>query len=113
MKRAIKAAAAICLLAAVFALVSCATATAKEITIHDTETLKIAQSGHITTVYDLAGNAEYSFITRRVRTQPGAAENVRQAATQTETETIRIQTVYGILIITDKTTGEVVYIRNR
>ena len=67
----------------------------------DTETLRIERTGTVTTVYDLAGDESYTF--RTVRTP--AAEAAAEYKTVYDTATIKIDTVKGAIIVTDKTAG--------
>ncbi len=99
------------LIIALFALVGCTNGAPDKVTIHDTNTLKIEREGAKTTVYDVAGDASYIFTTHRTRTRKTDAPKISEATTTADTETIRLQTVYNMIIITDKTTGETLYIR--
>lgn len=78
--------------------------------LHDTETLYIESEGAETRVCDLVGNTTYTIKSHRTRRKLDARQSV-QANTETDTDTITIKTVYDILIVVDKTTGETVYIR--
>lgn len=71
----------------------------------DTETLRIERTGTVTTVYDLAGADSYAFRTVRVRKDSQAAEAAAEYKTVYDTETIKIDTVKGAIIVTDKTAG--------
>ena len=99
------------IITALFALTGCRNSAADKMTIHDTNTLKIEREVAKTTVYDVAGDAQYIFTTTRTRTPKGTAAQISEAKTTTDTETIRLQTVYSMIIVTDKTTGETFYIR--
>lgn len=107
-----KASALLCaVIIALFALVGCTNGAPDKVTIHDTNTLKIEREGAKTTVYDVTGGASYVFTTTRTRTPKGSAAQISEATTTADTGTIRLQTVYNMIIITDKTTGETFYIR--
>lgn len=107
-----KASALLCaVIIALFALTGCRNSVADKLTIYETETLKIEREGAKTTVYDVTGGASYVFTTTRTRTPKGSAAQISEATTTTDTETITLQTVYNMIIITDKTTGETLYIR--
>ena len=99
------------LIIALFALVGCTNGAPDKLTIYETETLKIEREGAKTTVYDVTGGASYVFTTTRTRTPKGSAAQISEATTTTDTKTITLQTVYNMIIITDKTTGETFYIR--
>ena len=71
----------------------------------DTETLRIERTGTVTNVYDLAGADSYAFRTVRVRKDSQAAEAAGEYKTGYDTETIKIDTVKGAIIVTDKTAG--------
>ena len=71
----------------------------------DTETLRIERAGTVTTVYDLAGDESYTFRTVRVRKDTPAAEAAAEYKTVYDTATIKIDTVKGAIIVTDKTAG--------
>ena len=71
----------------------------------DTETLRIERTGTVTTVYDLAGDESYTFRTVRVRKDSQAAEAAAEYKTVYDTETIKIDTAKGAIIVTDKTAG--------
>ena len=71
----------------------------------DTETLRIERTGTATTIYDLAGADSYTFRTVRVRKDSQAEEAAAEYKTVHDTETIKIDTVKGAIIVTDKTAG--------
>ena len=97
------------LVLAIFTATGCANREPAVNTLYDTETLKIERQGAETRVYDCAGNATYTFTTRRVRKDQ--ADDIAAAKTTTDTDTIRLKTVHGLIIATDKTTDTTVYIR--
>jgi hypothetical protein len=112
MKRKTKAAAVLlALVMAVFALTGCTKTAPAAITLYDTETLYIEREGAETRVYDRVGNADYTFTSHRVRAGQGTAAQISEAKTTTETDTIKLQTVYGVIIVTDKTTGTTLYVK--
>lgn len=112
MKRKTKAAAVIlALIMAVFALTGCTESAPAAITLYDTESLYIERQGAETRVYDRVGGADYTFTSHRVRAAKGTAAQIREAQTSTDTDTIQIKTVYGLIIVTDKTTGTTLYIK--
>ena len=71
----------------------------------DTDTLRIERTGTATTIYDLAGGETYNFRTVRVRKDTPAAEAAAEYKTVYDTATIKIDTVKGAIIVTDKTAG--------
>ena len=71
----------------------------------DTDTLRIERTGTATTIYDLAGDESYTFRTVRVRKDTPAAEAAAEYKTVYDTATIKIDTVKGAIIVTDKTAG--------
>ena len=110
MRRHSKAAAVLlALVMAVFALIGCTKNEADILTLYDANGLKIERQGAETRIYDLEGEAEYTFTSHRVK--KGAAEPVKEAQTTTDTDTIKIQTVHGLIIVTSKATGTTLYIK--
>lgn len=98
----------IALVMAVLALTGCAE---QKYTMYDTETLYVEREGAQTRVYDRVGGAAYTFTSHRVKKDKGTAAQVSEATTTADTSTIKIQTIYGLIIVTDKTTRETLYIR--
>ena len=94
---------------AVFALTGCTKTRQGRITLYDGNGLKIEREGVETRIYDLEGEAEYTFTAHRVRTR--TAEPVKEAQTTADTDTITIQTVHGLIIVTSKATGTTLYIK--
>lgn len=103
-------AAIILLVGLLFALTACGKCGEGIVTLYEGNALKIEREGAITRIYDLAGNAEYTFTTHRTRAKKGAAEAVRTANTSTTTDTIKISTVHGIIIV-ETADGETLYIK--
>ena len=96
----------IALIMAIFLLTGCKeTAPA---TLYDAGNVYIECAGRKTTVYDRAGNAEYIFTLRPVRKKAARISGTRTTA---DTDTIKLQTVYGLIIVTDKSTGKTIYIK--
>ena len=102
----------ISLVMALFCFTGCTKAERVNI-LYDTETLYIEREGAKTRVYDRIGEARYTFTSHRVRVRQDQSEAERQskdkAQTAADTDTIKIQTVHNIIIVTDRTTGEVYY----
>lgn len=99
------------LAAALFSLTGCAKTGGKVVTLYNTDALRIEREGAETRIFDLDGGAEYTFTTRRVRTEKGKAAQIGTAKTAADTETITIQTAQGVIVVTVKDTGETLYIR--
>ena len=99
------------LVMAVFALTGCTKTAPAVITLYDTETLYIEREGAETRVYDRVGNADYTFTSHRVRAGQGTAAQISEAKTTADTDTLTIQTVHGLIIVTSKATGETIYIK--
>ena len=97
------------LVMALFALTGCTKTGGEVLTLYDANGLKIEREGAQTRIYDLEGEAEYTFTSHRVK--KSAAEPVKEAQTATDTDTIKIQTVHGLIIVTSKATGETIYIK--
>ena len=97
------------LVMAVLALTGCTKAQQGIYTLYDANGLKIEREGAQTRIYDLEGDAAYTFTAHRVK--KSAAEPVKEAQTTTDTDTITIQTVHGLIIVTSKATGETIYIK--
>lgn len=94
---------------AVFALTGCTNSKGEVLTLYDANGLKIEREGAQTRIYDLEGDAEYTFTTHRVK--KSTAEPVKAAQTTADTDTITIQTVHGLIIVTSKATGTTLYIK--
>jgi hypothetical protein len=97
---------------ALFALTGCTKGEADILTLHDTESLYIERQGAETRVYDRIGEAQYTFTSHRARVKKGdPAQIIKEADTTADTDTITIQTVHGLIIVTDKTAGTTYFIR--
>lgn len=88
----------------------CGNGTGTPSILYEGQFLKVEREGKITRIYDLVGGAEYSFKTSRILKKKG--EPVNKARTSTNTDTIEIKTVHGEIIVTTKTDGETLYIKN-
>lgn len=110
MRKLTKAAAVLlALVLAVFSLTGCTKTGGEVLTLYDANGLKIEREGAQTRIYDLEGDAAYTFTAHRVK--KSAAEPVKEAQTTADTDTITIQTVHGLIIATSKATGETIYIK--
>lgn len=89
---------------------------ADSLTLFDTSTLQIVLDGAETTVTDKISGSEYSFTTtRKISTEQPTLEQ-RQARciarTTTNTDTMKIELAGGLIIVTDKSTGQIYYIQH-
>ena len=110
MRRHSKAAAVLlALVLAVFTLTGCTKHEADISTLYSSNALKIERQGAETRIYDLEGDTVYTFTSHRVK--KGAAEPVQAAQTTADTGTVTIQTVHGLIIVTDKATGSTLYVK--
>ena len=107
MKRTI---ALLALVTLLFSLVACGKAADGITTLYEGNAVKIEREGAITRIYDLEGGGEYSFKTTRTRAKKGTADTVKTANTSTTTDTIKISTVHGIIIV-ETADGETLYIK--
>ena len=99
------------LVMAVFALTGCTKSEADILTLYDANGLKIEREGAQTRIYDLEGDAEYTFTTHRQRVKAGTVAQVTEARTTADTDTIKIQTAHGLIIVTSKASGTTLYIK--
>lgn len=99
------------LVMALFALTGCTNDKGEVLTLYDANGLKIEREGVETRIYDLEGEAEYTFTSHRVRAAKGTAAQISEAKTTADTDTITIQTVHGLIIVTLKDTGTTLYIK--
>ena len=97
------------LVMALFALTGCTKTGGEVLTLYDANGLKIEREGAQTRIYDLEGEAEYPFTSHRVK--KSTAEPVQAAQITADTDTITIQTVHGLIIVTSKATGTTIYIQ--
>ena len=100
----------ILLVGLLFALTACGRTADDKLTLYEGNALKIEREGAITRIYDLEGGGEYTFTTHRTRAKKGTADIVRTANTTTTTDTIKISTVHGIIIV-ETADGETLYIK--
>ena len=89
-------------------------ATPEAVTLFDTSTVKIVLEGAETTVTDKATGTEYSYTTtRKLTTQQPTLEQMQArciARTSANTDTVKIELAGALIVVTDKTTGQVYYI---
>ena len=93
-----------------FALIVCALLTAcrKDGVLIDTQTLKVERDGAQTVVYDLAGNAEYSYRTIRVR-KDKISDEMKTDRIEVSTDTIEITVLCGGGFIIKDHTANIAY----
>ena len=88
--------------------------TPEAVTLFDTSTVKIVLKGTETTVTDKATGTEYSYTTtRKLSTQQPTLEQLQArciARTSANTATVKIELAGALVVVTDKTTGQVYYI---
>ena len=91
-----------------------AQATPEAVTLFDTSTVKIVLEGKETTITDKTTGTEYSYTTTRKLTtqQPTLAQMQARciARTSASTDTLKIELAGALIVVTDKTTGQVYYI---
>lgn len=89
-------------------------ATPEAMILFDTSTVKIVLDGAETTVTDKATDTEYSYTTtRKISTQQPTLEQMQArciARTSANTDTVKIELAGALIVVTDKTTGQVYYI---
>ena len=100
----------ILLVGLLFALTACGRTADDKLTLYEGNALKIEREGAITRIYDLEGGGEYTFTTHRTRAKKGTEDIVKTANTTTTTDTIKISTVHGIIIV-ETADGETLYIK--
>lgn len=83
------------------------------VTIYDSETLQIKQQGRELYLYDLAGGGSYTVTSKRVKKTPKSREPVQTAKTLIDTGTLQVEAVKGLVIVTDRTAGKVLYIQRK
>ena len=100
------------LVMALFALTGCTDTASEVLTLYDANGFKIERQGAETRIYDLEGGADYTFTSHRVRVdKSNPAAQISEAKTTADTDTITIQTVHGLIIVTSKATGTTLYIK--
>ena len=88
--------------------------TPEAVTLFDTSTVKIVMEGAETTVTDKATGTEYNYTTtRKFTTQQPTLEQLQArciARTSANTDSVKIELAAALIVVTDKTTGQVYYI---
>lgn len=89
-------------------------ATSETVTLFDTSTVKIVLEGTETIVTDKTTGTEYGFTTtRKLTTQQPTLEQMKArciARTSANTDTVKIELAGALIVVTDKTTGQLYYI---
>lgn len=84
------------------------------VVLFDTDTCKIVLDGAQTTVEDKTTGAQYEFTTtRKLTTKQPTLEQLQSrciARTSANTDTLKIELAGALIVVTDKTTGQVYYI---
>lgn len=99
-------------LAVVLMLAGC-TRQQEPATIWDTPTLRIEQQGRELCLYDLAGGSSYTITSKRVKKTPESRKPVQSANLLIDTDTLQVEAVKGLVIVTDRTAGKVLYIQRK
>lgn len=89
-------------------------ATPETVTLFETSTVKIVLEGTETSVTDKTTGTECGFTTtRKLTTQQPTLEQMQArciARTSANTDTVKIELAGALIVVTDKTTGQVYYI---
>ena len=84
------------------------------VVLFDTDTCKIVLDGAQTTVEDKTTGAQYEFTTtRKLTTKQPTLEQLQSrciARTSVNTDSVKIELAGALIVVTDKTTGQVYYI---
>lgn len=77
-------------------------------TVYEDAYITVTHAGRATIVLDSISGREYTYTTTRRKraTDPAEAAQRAKIKTGTNTDTIRIETAYDVLIVTEKTTGD-------
>lgn len=78
-------------------------------TLYESNSLKIENKGHITTIYDEKCNTHYIFEKHRSRKKKQA--QAKEIIPSVDNDTLKIISVYGIIIVTDKANDKTIYIK--
>lgn len=83
---------------------------AQTITLYQSSSAKVERTGASTIVKDLITNEEYTFTSHRSHTK-GTETYYSTATLAEDTETLKLETVYNLIILEDKQQGATYYIR--
>lgn len=92
----------------IVALAGCAK---ESIVLYDSDLLRVERAGALTTISDLEGGNTYTLKTVRVKRSETATQGKATAKTIADTDTMHIQVVHDVLIVTFKGSGDTVYIK--
>lgn len=92
----------------IVALTGC---TKESIVLYDSDLLRVERAGAVTTISDLEGGNTYTLKTVRVKRSETATQDKATAKTIADTDTMHIQVVHDVLIVTFKDSGDTVYIK--
>ena len=85
---------------------------AKEsVVLYDSDLLRVERAGAVTTISDLEGGNTYTLKTVRVKRSETTSQDKATAKTIADTDTMHIQVVHDVLIVTFKDSGDTVYIK--
>lgn len=91
-------------------LAGCAKQPAQTITLYESNSARVERTGAQTVVKDLVNNEEYTFTSHRSKLK-GVESYYSTATLAEETDTIKLETVYNLIILEDKPQGQTYYIR--
>lgn len=92
-------------------IVALAGCTKENIVLYDSDLLRVERAGAVTTISDLEGGNTYTLKTVRVKRSETATQGKATAKTIADTDTMHIQVVHDVLIVTFKGSGDTVYIK--
>lgn len=92
-------------------IVSLTGCTKESIVLYDSDLLRVERAGAVTTISDLEGGNTYTLKTVRVKRSETATQDKSTAKTIADTDTMHIQVVHDVLIVTFKGSGDTVYIK--
>ena len=92
----------------IVALTGC---TKGSVALYDSDLLRVERAGAVTTISDLEGGNTYTLKTVRVKRSETATQGKATAKTIADTDTMQIQVVHDVLIVTFKGSGDTVYIK--
>ena len=92
----------------IVALTGC---TKESIVLYDSDLLRVERAGAVTTISGLEGGNTYTLKTVRVKRSETATQDKATAKTIADTDTMHIQVVHDVLIVTFKDSGDTVYIK--
>ncbi len=102
----------ILLLFVIISFVGCKGAENNSIVLLHTNTLKIEAEGKQTHIFDLVADKEYNFITKRVMKKKSKAEAITNNSNSVcNTDTLKIDIAYNVIIVNDKTANKTYYIK--